>query len=121
KGGWAVGETLAEARAKAGKVQGRRSGAAIRHPIDVPPGDWDRTLRTTWVEPAYLEPDASWCRPGQGPATPVGNGGAFGGKLTSPAPAAAKQLADQLGRTVRVVLSREDTVRCGPKRPPIAA
>ncbi|HLY84199.1 MAG TPA: 2Fe-2S iron-sulfur cluster-binding protein, partial [Acidimicrobiales bacterium] len=78
-GGWAVAETLSAARAAAagaGKVQGRRSGTTLRHPVEVPPGDWAVTLRTTWVEPAYLEPDASWCRPGGEPATPLGNGGA---------------------------------------------
>src|SRR5690606_18691089 len=79
--GWVVGETLTEARARAGKVQGRRSTSGLRWPIEVPPGDWVRTLRTTWVEPAYLEPDASWCAPGGKPVTPLANGGAFGGKV----------------------------------------
>ena len=37
-------------------------------------------LATSWVEPAYLEPDASWCEPGGEPASPLANGGAFGGK-----------------------------------------
>jgi xanthine dehydrogenase small subunit len=120
-GGWAVGENLAEARAAAGKVQGRRSGRQLTYPFDVPPGDWDLTLQTTWVEPAYLEPDASWCRPGGGPVHPAGNGGAFGGKVASLAPSAARQLADRYGLPVRVVFSREDVVRLGPKRPPIAA
>ncbi|HZN13262.1 MAG TPA: 2Fe-2S iron-sulfur cluster-binding protein [Acidimicrobiales bacterium] len=120
-GEWVVGESLTEARAAAGKVQGRRTTVAVRHPIEVPPGDWAVTLRTTWVEPAYLETDASWCVPGGEPASPLANGGAFGGKIESIAPAAARQLADQHGRAVRVVLSREDTVRRGPKRPPIAA
>ena len=120
-GGWGVGETLAEARAAAGKVQGRRTTAPPTHPIDVPTGDWVRTLRTGWVEPAYLETDASWCAPGGEPASPLGNGGAFGGKATSIAPAAARRLADEHGRPVRVLLSREDTVRLGPKRPPLAA
>ena len=78
-------------------------------------------LATAWVEPAYLEPDASWCAPGDEPASPLANGGAFGGKLASLAPAAASALASALGRTVRVVYSREDVVRLGPKRPPIAA
>ena len=119
--GWAVGETLAEARAAAGKVQGRRSGHDLTYPIEVPDGDWDFTLQTTWVEPAYLEPDASWCLPGGTPASPVGNGGAFGGKTESAAPGAARLLADHFDRPVRVVFSREDTVRLGPKRPPIAA
>lgn len=120
RGGWAVGDTLVEARARAGKVQGRRSTIALTHPIEVPPGDWAVSLRTTWVEPAYLEPDASWCAPGGEPASPLGNGGAFGGKLSSPAPAAARRLADEHGRPVRVLLSREDVVRTGPKRPPVA-
>ncbi len=121
RGGWAVGETLTEARAAAGKVQGRRSTIDLRHPLAVPAGDWDLTLRTTWVEPAYLETDASWCEPGGEPASPLANGGAFGGKLASPAPAAARRLADEHGRPVLVLLSREDTVRVGPKRPPLAA
>ena len=119
-GGWAVGETLHDARAKAGKVQGRRSTIALGHPLEVPPGDWAVTLRTTWVEPAYLEPDASWCVPGGEPASPLANGGAFGAKTASPAPAAARRLADEHGRPVRVLLSREDVVRTGPKRPPVA-
>ncbi|HEX2063968.1 MAG TPA: hypothetical protein VHE80_06070, partial [Acidimicrobiales bacterium] len=119
-GGWSVGETLHEARALAGKVQGRRTTIELLHPLDVPPGDWDVALRTTWVEPAYLEPDASWCVPGGEPATPLANGGAFGGKAASMAPAAARRLADEHGRPVRVLLSREDVVRLGPKRPPVA-
>lgn len=119
--GWAVGETLAEARAAAGKVQGRRSGQELTYPLELPPGGWDLTLQTTWVEPAYLEPDSSWCEPGGTPASPAGNGGDFGAKRTSPAPAAARRLADRYGRPVRVVLAREDTVRLGAKRPPVAA
>ena len=78
-------------------------------------------LATSWVEPAYLEPDASWCEPGGTPASPLANGGAFGGKASSPVAAVARELADSLGRPVRVVYSREDVVRLGPKRPPIAA
>ncbi len=120
-GQWVVAETLSEARAAAGKVQGRRTTIPLRHPLELPPGDWDLTLRTTWVEPGYLEPDASWCAPGGEPATPLANGGAFGGKATSIAPAVAQRLANEHGRAVRVVLAREDVVRLGPKRPPIAA
>jgi xanthine dehydrogenase small subunit len=121
RGGWQVAATVAQARAAVGKVQGRRSGQAIRHPLELPPGDWALTLRTTWVEPAYLEPDASWCEPGGTPASPVANGGAFGGKTDSIVSAAARRLADEHGRPVLAVLSREDVVRLGPKRPPIAA
>jgi aerobic-type carbon monoxide dehydrogenase small subunit (CoxS/CutS family) len=120
-GRWAVAETLREARAAASKVQGRRSTVQLSHPLEVPPGAWHQTLRTTWVEPAYLETDASWCRPGGEPASPLANGGAFGAKLASPAPEVARRLADEHGRPVRVLLSREDTVRLGPKRPPVAA
>ena len=120
-GGWIVAETLIEARARAGRPPGRRGTIEPRPPIEVPPGDWAITLQTSWVEPGYLEPDAAWCEPGGEPASPLANGGAFGGKVASPAPAAARMLADEHGRAVRVVLSREDVVRLGPKRPPLAA
>ena len=120
-GGWSVGESLDEARTAAGTVPGRRSGRALTWPVAVPPGDWALTLQTTWTEPGYLEPDASWCAPGGEPTSPLANGGAFGGKVASLAPAAARMLADRHGRAVRVVFSREDVVRLGPKRPPVAA
>jgi len=121
RGGWVVGSSLAEARRRAERVPGRNSTVALRHPLEIPPGQWDLTLRTTFVEPAYLEPDASWCVPGGEPVTPLANGGAFGGKMASPVGAVARRLADETGRVVRVVYSREDVVRYGPKRPPIAA
>ena len=120
-GEWVIGETLAAARAASGKVQGRRTTAPIDWPLDVPPGDWARTLLTTWVEPAYLEPDASWCEPGGEPMTSRGNGGAFGGKESEELGQAARRLADAHGRAVRLLSTREDVVRLGPKRPPIAA
>ncbi|HEX3980035.1 MAG TPA: 2Fe-2S iron-sulfur cluster-binding protein [Acidimicrobiales bacterium] len=120
-GGYAVAESLSAARAEAGKVQGRSTSLALHHPLEVPSGPWALTLRTTYVEPAYIEPDASWCRPGGQPASPHGNGGAFGGKLHSPVPGDARRLADLRGRPVRVLWSREDVVRLGPKRPPVAA
>jgi xanthine dehydrogenase small subunit len=120
-GGWAMGETLGEARRAAGKVQGRNSTVAVRPPLELPPGDFVVGLRTSFVEPAYLEPDASWCAPGGEPASPLANGGAFGSKARSALPAVARELADRHGRPVRVVLAREDVVRTGPKRPPVAA
>lgn len=119
-GTWAVGDTLTEARRRAGVVPGRRTSAPLMWPVDVPDGDWVRTLRTTWVEPAYLELDASWCEPGGVPASPLGNGGAFGGKAASAVTEVARDLAQQYGRPVRVRFSREDVVRLGPKRPPLA-
>ncbi len=120
RGGYVTGETPRAARALAGKLQGRSSTKPLRHPVEVPPGEWILTLVTTWVEPAYVEPDVSWCAPGGQPASPYGNGGAFGGKLHSPVGADARRLADEYGRTVRVLWSREDVVRLAPKRPPIA-
>jgi CO/xanthine dehydrogenase Mo-binding subunit len=50
-----------------------------------------------------------------------GNGGAFGGKQDGALGAIARRLADQHGRPVRVLSTREDVVLTGPKRPPIAA
>jgi hypothetical protein len=112
--------TLREARVGSGRVQGRNSTVALSHPVPVPDGEWALTLQTTWVEPAYLEPDASWCEPGGQPATPLANGGAFGGKRHSPAPAQARELATSTGAPARVLWRREDVVRLGPKRPPVA-
>jgi xanthine dehydrogenase small subunit len=120
-GGWALSTTRAAARARAARAPGRNSTVAVRHPLELPEGDFALRLRTAFVEPAYLEPDASWCLPGDEAATPLANGGAFGAKRSSAAPAAARRLALEHGRPVRVVYSREDVVRLGPKRPPMAA
>ncbi|MGH9050066.1 MAG: 2Fe-2S iron-sulfur cluster-binding protein, partial [Acidimicrobiia bacterium] len=118
---WVVADTLLAAREAAGKVQGRRTTIDERPPLpllDCPRGGV--RIATGWVEPAYLEPDASWCVPGGEPATPLANGGAFGGKESSPVAAAARELADLQSRAVRVVMAREDVVRLGPKRSPMA-
>jgi xanthine dehydrogenase small subunit len=103
---WVVADSLVAARLAAGKVQGRRTTVEERAPLfdelaACPPHGV--RLATSWVEPAYLEPDASWCEPGGQPASPYVNGGAFGGKLESAAPRAARELADRLGAVVRVV------------------
>ena len=119
-GEWVVGETLTAARLLAGRVQGRRTTASLSWPIDVPAGTWTRTLQTTWVEPAYLEPDTAWCAPGGEPSSALANGGAFGGKATSEVGAVARRLADAHGRPVVASYTREDTVLLGPKRPPVA-
>lgn len=119
---WVIGESLLEARERAGKVQGRRTTVDPAPPLPLPPlPDGGVRLATSWVEPAYLEPDASWCVPGGEPANPLANGGAFGGKASSPVATAARELADRHGQAVRTVFSREDVVRLGPKRPPCAA
>ena len=119
-GEWVVGETANEVRRRSGKVQGRRTTESLSWPVPAPAGNWDRVLQTTWVEPAYLEPDASWCVPGGEPVSVVRNGGAFGGKADSAVLHEARRLADEHGRPVRVLYSREDVVRLGPKRPPLA-
>ncbi|MSO78746.1 MAG: 2Fe-2S iron-sulfur cluster binding domain-containing protein [Acidimicrobiia bacterium] len=119
---WVVGASLLEARERAGKVQGRRTTIDEHPPIPLPPCPAGGVrLATSWVESAYLEPDASWCVPGGEPASPLANGGAFGGKVASPVSIAARALADRLGEPVRVLWSREDVARLGPKRPPMAA
>ena len=124
-GDWHTAESLTEARRQAGKVQGRRTTLEPTPPIEIPeppPGtEWDVQLATCWTEPGYLETDAAWCEPGGNPSDPLANGGAFGGKATSPVQDEARQLANDLGQPVRVLWSREDTVRRGPKRPPLAA
>ena len=119
-GEWVVDEDLPTARARAGGVPGRRTTTPPRWPVGLADGEWSRALRTTWLEPAYLEPDAAWCAPGGEPTGPLSNGGAFGAKTTSPAADAARRLSDRYGRPVRVHMTREDTVRLGPKRPPVA-
>ncbi len=123
--GWFVAESLTQALRSAGKVQGRRTTLEAVPPIAVPnppPGEqWDICLATCWTEPGYLETDAAWCEPGAEPSDPLANGGAFGGKATSGVGNEARRLANELGRPVRVLWSREDTVRRGPKRPPLAA
>lgn len=124
-GDWHTAESLTEARRQAGKVQGRRTTLEPTPPIEIPkppPGTrWDVQLATCWTEPGYLETDAAWCEPGGNPSDPLANGGAFGGKATSPVRNDARQLANDLAQPVRVLWSREDTVRRGPKRPPLAA
>jgi xanthine dehydrogenase small subunit len=121
QGAWTLGESVAAARAAAGKVQGRRTTTDAEPPLSVPDGDWDVVLQTSWIEPAYLETDASWADPTSAPADPLANGGAFGGKADSEVQHVASGLAADTSGPVRVLYSREDTVRCGPKRPPLAA
>ena len=119
-GEWVVGADRAEARALVGSVQGRRTTVAAVAPLELPDGEFAARLRTGWVDPAYLEPDASWCEPGGDPSPAAANGGAFGAKRRSPVPAAARRLADEYDRPVLAVWSREDCARHSPKRPPVA-
>ena len=128
-GEWFIGETTADARRAAGTVQGRKSSLGLLYPVDFSVDfsspSFVHALQTTWVEPAYLEPDAVWCEPGGKPVGPLLNGGAFGAKsitseLALELQEVARRLANEHQRPVRVVLSREDVVRRSPKRPPMA-
>lgn len=168
-GDWILGPDVASARRAAGSIQGRKSTVSLTWPVtgsvthdsdssrqgssrqgssqqgssqQDSSQHWVHTLTTTWVEPAYLEPDAVWATPDHetpgeisgSPTTsttvsptatpttagPLTNGGAFGGKVDLDLRAMAVRLAREHGRTVRVVLPREDVVRRGPKRPPMA-
>ncbi len=119
-GDWVVGDTVHEARERAGKIQGRRTTLVPRYPLALPTGEWAATLQTTWTEPGYLETDASWAMPDGEAASPLANAGAFGAKADSLVREIAQSLAAEHGRPVRVLFSREDTVHLGPKRPPVA-
>jgi aerobic-type carbon monoxide dehydrogenase small subunit (CoxS/CutS family) len=120
-GSWVLGESVVAARRAAGKVQGRRTTVDPVPPLEVPDGDWDLTLRTGWVDAAYVETDAAWCEPGGEPSRAAANGGAFGAKRHSPLPKVAQDLANEHGRAVLALWSREDCSRSAPTRPPIAA
>ncbi len=119
---WVVATDLPAARRAAGTVQGRRTTLEPVPPIELPEGDWDGTLRTSWVDPAYLETDCSWCEPGGDPAPPAANGGAFGGKRTSPLPAAARASGWPCGGPARTAPAGAPSVRpwpvgCAPTGP----
>ncbi len=118
--GYVVGHDELEVRGVATPRQGRNSTVAVRWPIAIPPGAFDLVLQTTFVEPAYLEPDASWCAPGAAPASPFANAGAFGAKRNSPVARDAASLAAEHGRPVLARWTREAVVLRGEKRPPLA-
>ncbi len=117
-GGYVVAESVGAARARAGKVQGRSTSLAAGPPgRRCPPGDWALTLPPPgWSRPTSSPTPRGAC-PGASRPRPYGNGGAFGGKLHSPVAADARRLADEHGRPVRVLWSREDVVRLGPQAP----
>ena len=107
---WVVAETLH----RGPRASRRRCRAGARRWTPVPPlplaaaPDGGVRLATSWVEPAYLEPDASWCEPGGRAGDARSRTAARSGARPSrPSQPAARELADRLGRTVRVaVLAR---------------
>ena len=118
---------------------------ALRESAHVVEGTW----RTQRIEHLYLEPEAALCEPlpggrlalyteGQGIYDDrrqvaaflgmkeddlwvelVPNGGAFGGKEDMSVQAQTALLAKVTGRPVKLVLSREESIRLHPKRHPI--
>lgn len=54
------------------------------------------------------------------PQQPLGNGGAFAPKSAAKLNEVANRLAAQTNQAIRVLYSREDTIRLGTKRPPVA-
>ena len=118
--GYDVAPSASEARRRSGARQGRNSSIALTHPVALPRGSFELVLQTTWLEPAYLEPDASWCAPGAPPASPSGNAGDFGAKGRSRVASDAEELARTHGVPVRVRWTREAVVLRGEKRPPLA-
>ena len=109
---------LRAARARTGRIQGRRSTVPLRHPLELPAGDWVLTLRTTWVEPAYVEPDASWCCPAGRPAPPWPTGGRSEANATVPSPACPR-LADETVTRCGCCGARGRGA-AGAQRPPLA-
>ena len=123
EGGWAVASTLAEARPAAGTVQGRRSTFEAGPPLDAARRARGRgRCAPRGASPATSRPTPRGASPAASRRRPLANGGAFGGK---------RRLAAARGRPARwptstagrcsCVWSREDTVRWGHKRPPLAA
>ena len=118
--GYELAATWVSARRASGVRQGRNSTVALRHPVALPDGAFDLVLQTTWVEPAYLEPDASWCAPGGAPAAVAANAGDFGAKGCSTVGDDVAALAAVRGEAVRARWTREAVVLRGAKRPPLA-
>jgi xanthine dehydrogenase small subunit len=118
--GYAEAHSELEARDRAATRQGRNSTVALVRPVAMPEGAFDLVLQTAFVEPAYLELDASWCEPGGIPASPFGNAGSFGAKGNTTVAFDAEALAGARGETVVVRWTREAAVLRGEKRPPLA-
>ncbi len=111
----------AKARALAERVPGRNSTVALRHPLEIPPGALGShacgrpsSSRAT-SSPTRRGASPAVSRARRWPTAELRRQGVLPGGRRWPA------LGRETGRAVRVVFSREDVVRYGPKRPPIAA
>ncbi len=121
-GGWAVGETLAEARAAAGKVQGRRTTVDARpaarrsHPATGPP----RCARRGSSR-ATSSPTPSWCEPGGEPAVAARQRRRVRRQAGQPASAPRpRELADGTAARCGCCSAARTSCASGPKRPPVA-
>ena len=119
-GGYALADSVGAARALAGKVQGRRSSLALDHPFTVPPGRLGPDPADHLGGAGLRRTRRLVVRAGRRARVTRRERRGLRGKLHSPVAADARRLADSNGRPVRVVWSREDVVRFGPKRPPVA-
>ncbi len=119
-GNWHTSASVAQARREWPRVQGRNSTRDVRPPIEVPDGPWDLVLATSWIEPAAVEPEASYASPTTSPTAPAANGGAFGSKSLGMLQEVAAEFASSEGHGISVVETREDSIRLGAKRPPLA-
>jgi hypothetical protein len=117
---YVAAESKALARTRLGAVQGRNSTLSLVPPVALPEGDFALAVQTVFVDPAYAEPDVSWCEPDGDASSPAANAGAFGAKRNSRIKADATRLANEHRVPVKVVWNREATVRWGKKRPPLA-
>ena len=102
-------------------MQGRSSPAGLVHPIEVPPGDWALTLAHDLGRTGLPRAGRVVVRSrAERRHRPARTAGPSAGKRHSPVEADASRLATERGEAVRVLWSREDVVRLGPKRPPVA-
>ena len=119
---WVVAESLLEARALAGKVQGRRTTVDPRPPLALPaPVPAACGSRRRGSSPRTSSPTRRGARRAASRRRRSPTAARSAARPRRRRPARPRELADRTGRTVRVVYSREDVVRLGPKRPPIAA
>ena len=121
-GGWSVAETLTEALRLSKKVQGRNSGVAVElarrstcRRLGCGAADHLRRARLSRAR-RLVVPARRRARIAGGQRGCVRREVTLGRRR-------GRQVSSPLehGRAVRVLLSREDVVRTGPKRPPIAA
>lgn len=117
-----VADSKVEVRSQGRPTQLRRSTAATQLPIEIPEGDWQLGLQSTWVDQAYLEPDCAWVDPNSGIHSGARkNGGDFGAKANSESERIASRIAEQTQRATVAIYTRDAVTKLSPKRPPAAA